>query len=200
MVAIRSLLLAGAFAGLSTAAQKEPGRRLLQESPPPPTGDAVLLNTVQQSLQGTVGGAVSDATGLTASLTGIGGRHLLQGPLPPVTDQLVTALTSAGSDVVGAGTGLLGTLEESPPPLTGDAVLLNAVQQSLQGTVGGAVSDATGFTGSLTGIGGRHLLQGPPPPVTDQLLTALTDTGNDVVGAGTGLLTTLEVLPTPPAR
>ena len=82
---------------------------------------------------------MSDATGLTASLTGIGGRHLLQGPLPPVTDQLVTALTSAGSAVVGAGTGLLGTLEvlpspparhllqESPPPLTGDAVLLNAV-------------------------------------------------------------------------
>ena len=62
------------------------------------------------------------------------------------------------------------------------------------------MSDATGFTGSLTGIGGRHLLQGPPPPVTDQLLTALTDTGNDVVGAGNGLLTTLEVLPTPPAR
>ncbi len=62
------------------------------------------------------------------------------------------------------------------------------------------MSDATGLTASLTGIGGRHLLQGPPPPVTDQLVTALTSAGNDVVGAGTGLLGTLEVLPSPPAR
>ena len=190
---------------------------------------------------------MNDATGLTAALTGIGGRHLLQGPPPPVTDQPVTALTDAGNAVVGAGTGLLSTLEvvpppparhllqETPPPLTGDAALLNTVgavlpacplsgsqsavthphlvaslprthlatacasgdllpaqlcshreaplqvQQSLQGTVRGVVSDATGLTAALTGIGGRHLLQGPPPPVMDQLVTALTGTGNDVV-------------------
>ena len=73
------------------------------------------------------------------------------------------------------------------------------VQESVQGNVGGVVSGATGLTGALAGLS-RHLLQGPPPPVTGQAVTALTDGGNVGLGAVTGLLNTLQLVPSPPAR
>ncbi len=73
------------------------------------------------------------------------------------------------------------------------------VQESVQGNVGGVVSGATGLTGALAGLS-RHLLQGPPPPVTGQAVTALTDGGNAGLGAVTGLLNTLQLVPSPPAR
>ena len=69
----------------------------------------------------------------------------------------------------------------------------------MQGDVGGLLSAVTGITGGLTGISGRHLLQSPPSPVTDQLLGAVTDAGNTVVTGVNAALTTLELVPPPPA-
>ena len=84
-------------------------------------------------------GAVTSATG---GLAGISGRHLLQtSPPPPVTTQLTSAATDAGNTVVSSVQSLLETLElepqpepasrhllqATPPPVTGDAALVNTV-------------------------------------------------------------------------
>ena len=66
--------------------------------------------------------------------------------------------------------------------------------------MGGLLSAVTGITGGLTGITGRRLLQSPPPPVTDQMLAAVTDGGNTVLHGVNGLLSTLELVSPPPAR
>ena len=86
-----------------------------------------------------MGGLLSAVTGITGGLKGISGRRLLQSPPPPVTDQVVAAVTDGGNTVLGGVSGLLNTLElvppppamhllqETPPPATGDAQLVNMV-------------------------------------------------------------------------
>ena len=73
------------------------------------------------------------------------------------------------------------------------------LQKSVQGDVGELLSAATGITGGVTGISGRRLLQGPPPPVSAQLVGALTDAGNIVLDGADAALTTLQLVPPPPA-
>ncbi len=65
-----------------------------------------------------------------------------------------------------------------------------------EGLVGAAISTL----GGLTGIGGRHLLQSPPSPVTSQLMGAVTDAGNTGVGGVSQGLQTLELVPQPTMR
>ena len=84
---------------------------------------------------------MSDVTGITGSLAGISGRHLLQSPPPPVTTQLTSAATNGANTVVNGVERVLQTLElvpqpvsrhllhATPSPLT-DAALVNTVGAS----------------------------------------------------------------------
>eukprot|EP00891_Asterochloris_glomerata_P007913 jgi/Astpho2/7913/Aster-06391 len=135
MLAIRTLLLAGACAGLS--------RRLPRVA------------------EGLVGAATSTLGGLT----GIGGRHLLGSPPSPVTSQLMGAVTGAGNTGVGGvsqGLQTLGLvpqptmrhlLQATAAPATGDAQLVDTVQNAVKSNAGSVVGAATSTTGALSPSG-----------------------------------------------